>query len=93
MDLIDLYLQEDLGEGDITSQALVDDRDGQAVIAAGQAGVLAGLEEAVEVFRGWDAPASPRPPMAMCWWRDRRSWRSGVRSRVCWPANVWPSTS
>lgn len=51
MDLIDLYLQEDLGEGDITSQALVDDRDGQAIIAAGQDGVLAGLEEAVEVFR------------------------------------------
>lgn len=51
MDLIDLYLQEDLGEGDITSQALVDERDGRAVIAAGQDGVLAGVEEAVEVFR------------------------------------------
>ncbi len=51
MDLIDLYLQEDLGEGDITSQALVDDREGRAVITAGQVGVLAGLEEAVEVFR------------------------------------------
>ncbi|MCX6651369.1 MAG: carboxylating nicotinate-nucleotide diphosphorylase [Methanomassiliicoccales archaeon] len=51
MDLIDLYLQEDLGEGDITSQALVDDREGRAAIAAGQDGTLAGLEEAVEVFR------------------------------------------
>ncbi len=51
MDLIDLYLQEDLGQGDITSQALVDDRDGRAVITAGQDGVLAGIEEAVEVFR------------------------------------------
>jgi len=51
MDLIDLYLQEDLGEGDITSQALVDDREGRATIAAGQDGTLAGLEEAIEVFR------------------------------------------
>ncbi|MCG7845209.1 MAG: carboxylating nicotinate-nucleotide diphosphorylase [Methanomassiliicoccales archaeon] len=51
MDHIDLYLQEDLGEGDITSQALVDDRKGRAVITAGQDGVLAGLEEAIEVFR------------------------------------------
>jgi nicotinate-nucleotide pyrophosphorylase (carboxylating) len=51
MDLIDLYLQEDLGEGDITSQALVDDREGRAIITAGQDAVLAGLEEAVEVFR------------------------------------------
>jgi len=51
MDLIDLYLQEDLGEGDITSLALVDDREGRAIITAGQDGVLAGLEEAVEVFR------------------------------------------
>lgn len=51
MDLIDLYLQEDLGQGDITSQALVDDREGRAVITAGQDGVLAGVEEAVEVFR------------------------------------------
>lgn len=51
MDRIGLYLQEDLGEGDITSQALVDDREGRAIITAGQDGVLAGLEEAVEVFR------------------------------------------
>ena len=51
MDLIDLYLQEDLGQGDVTSQALVDDRDGRAIITAGQNGVLAGIEEAVEVFR------------------------------------------
>jgi nicotinate-nucleotide pyrophosphorylase (carboxylating) len=51
MDLIDLYLQEDLGQGDITSQALVDDREGRAVITAGQDGVLAGMEEAMEVFR------------------------------------------
>ncbi|NLX47949.1 MAG: carboxylating nicotinate-nucleotide diphosphorylase [Euryarchaeota archaeon] len=51
MDLIDLYLEEDLGEGDITSQALVDDREGRASITAGQDGVMAGLEEAREVFR------------------------------------------
>ena len=51
MDLIDLYLQEDLGQGDVTSQALVDDRDGRAEITTGQDGVLAGVEEAVEVFR------------------------------------------
>lgn len=51
MDLFDLYLQEDIGEGDITSQALVDDRDGLAIITSQQKGVLAGMEEAVEVFR------------------------------------------
>ena len=51
MDLFDLYLQEDVGEGDITSQALVDDRDGRALITSQQKGVLAGIEEAVEVFR------------------------------------------
>ncbi len=51
MDLIGLYLSEDLGEGDITSQALVDDREGRAIITAGQHGIMAGLEEAMEVFR------------------------------------------
>ncbi|MCK7510285.1 MAG: hypothetical protein MZV70_43720 [Desulfobacterales bacterium] len=66
MDLIDLYLQEDLGQGDVTSQALVDDRDGRAVITAGQDGVLAGMEEAVEVFR-----------RVGC--RCRRLWRTTAR--------------
>ncbi len=51
MDLIDLYLQEDLGEGDITSLALVDDRTGRAIITSGEDGIIAGVEEAVEVFR------------------------------------------
>ncbi|TFG56335.1 MAG: nicotinate-nucleotide diphosphorylase (carboxylating), partial [Methanomassiliicoccus sp.] len=51
MDLIDLYLQEDLGEGDITSLALIDDRTGRAIITSGEDGVIAGVEEAVEVFR------------------------------------------
>ena len=59
MDLIDLYLQEDLREGDITSLALVDDRDGKAMITAGQDGVLAGVEEAVEVFRRVGCRATP----------------------------------
>lgn len=59
MDLIDLYLREDLGEGDITSQALLDDREGMAEITVGQDGVLAGIEEAVEVFRRVGCQATP----------------------------------
>lgn len=52
MDLIDLYLQEDLGgEGDITSNSIFSDEEGEAVIIAREDCVLAGLEEAEEVFK------------------------------------------
>jgi nicotinate-nucleotide pyrophosphorylase (carboxylating) len=44
-------LAEDVGDGDITSDLLVGYEKGQAVITAGEDCVLAGLEEAVELFR------------------------------------------
>ncbi|RLF37771.1 MAG: carboxylating nicotinate-nucleotide diphosphorylase [Thermoplasmata archaeon] len=52
MDLIDIYLSEDLGqEGDITSDSIFGDERGKAVIIAKEDCLLAGLEEAEEVFR------------------------------------------
>ena len=51
--LIDLALQEDLGDfGDITSNFILNSRkDGQAIIIAKQAGVIAGLPIAERVFK------------------------------------------
>lgn len=47
-----MYLREDLGEeGDITSNALFGDEEGVASIKANQSCILAGAEEAVEVFK------------------------------------------
>lgn len=45
------FLAEDVGDGDITSEILIGDRDGKAHVTAGADCVLAGLEEAAEVFR------------------------------------------
>jgi nicotinate-nucleotide pyrophosphorylase (carboxylating) len=54
-DLIDLALQEDVGPGDVTVRYFTDAaRCGQARIVARQAGVLAGVEVAAEVFRRVD---------------------------------------
>jgi nicotinate-nucleotide pyrophosphorylase (carboxylating) len=50
MSRIAQYLKEDLGYGDITSNALIGDQTGIASIVAKQDCVLAGLEEAREVF-------------------------------------------
>jgi len=51
MDDIDLFLKEDLGEeGDITSNALLKDEEGVAYIKANDNCLLAGIEEAKEVF-------------------------------------------
>jgi nicotinate-nucleotide pyrophosphorylase (carboxylating) len=51
MDDIDLYLKEDLGdEGDITSDSLFIDEESKANIIAKQKCIVAGLEEAKEVF-------------------------------------------
>ena len=52
MDDIDRFLQEDLGDrGDITSEALLKDEEGIAFIKAKENCILAGLEEAIEVFK------------------------------------------
>lgn len=53
--LIDLALAEDIGTGDITSQATVPaDRTATAVMLAKDAGVLSGIDVAREVFRTVD---------------------------------------
>jgi nicotinate-nucleotide pyrophosphorylase (carboxylating) len=44
------FLAEDLGDGDITSDILIQDQVGKAHITAGQGCVLAGLDEAMQVF-------------------------------------------
>lgn len=51
MDLIKIYLEEDLGEeGDITTNSIFTDEEGEAVIIAKEDCVLAGIEDAKEVF-------------------------------------------
>jgi len=51
MDEIDFYIKEDLGEeGDITSNAIFTNETGRAVIVANENCIVAGLEEAKEVF-------------------------------------------
>lgn len=51
IDLIDMYLKEDIGDGDITSNAVLGDEKGIAYIKANESCILAGVEEAKEVFR------------------------------------------
>ncbi len=59
VDWIALYLEEDLGEGDITSEPLLDaDIQGAAAMAMRQAGVVAGLQHAQEVFARLGATAT-----------------------------------
>lgn len=54
-EIIDRALAEDLGQGDVTTGALVPvDRQGTGTIVAKQEGVLAGVEVAKQVFRRVD---------------------------------------
>lgn len=54
--LIDLALSEDIGSGDITSQALIlGSLTGKAVIVAKQQGIITGLEVAKKVFQSVDS--------------------------------------
>jgi nicotinate-nucleotide pyrophosphorylase (carboxylating) len=51
-DTIRAFLREDLGQGDITSEALVEEgQEGKATLYFREEGVAAGLEEAAIVFR------------------------------------------
>ncbi len=53
--LIDLALDEDIGPGDITTQALIDNQAlGQGLLVAKQEMVLAGLDVALRVFKRLD---------------------------------------
>jgi nicotinate-nucleotide pyrophosphorylase (carboxylating) len=54
--LIDLALDEDLGAGDVTTEAVIpDELQGRGVVMSKAAGVLAGVEVARAVFRKVDA--------------------------------------
>jgi nicotinate-nucleotide pyrophosphorylase (carboxylating) len=59
MSRIEEYLQEDVGFGDITSDALLGDEVGSARIRTDEECVLAGLEEAVEVFTSLEVTTFP----------------------------------
>ncbi len=48
------FLEEDIGYGDITSEILIGEEFGQASIVVNEAGVLAGLQEAQEIFEELD---------------------------------------
>jgi nicotinate-nucleotide pyrophosphorylase (carboxylating) len=50
MSSIEDFLREDIGQGDITSEALIGDQRGSARIIARQECVIAGLDEAAEAF-------------------------------------------
>ena len=45
------YLEEDIGSGDITAEIFLDDRLGKGVIVCEEDAIVAGLEEAREIFR------------------------------------------
>ena len=54
--LIDMALTEDIGSGDVTSEYFIPaDRESRGMIVAKQAGVIAGVEIAAEVFRRVDS--------------------------------------
>jgi nicotinate-nucleotide pyrophosphorylase (carboxylating) len=64
-DLIELALREDLGSGDVTVRHFTDPaRRNRARIVARQAGVLAGVATAVEVFRRVDCTLEVTPLLA-----------------------------
>jgi len=54
-EIIDRALAEDLGQGDVTTEALINgSRQGTGLITAKQEGVVAGMEVAMQVFRRVD---------------------------------------
>jgi nicotinate-nucleotide pyrophosphorylase (carboxylating) len=62
--VIDLALAEDVGHGDITSQALIPpELSGKASLFVKEAGVLAGIEVAARVFRCVDSSLQVEAPV------------------------------
>ncbi|NIR66970.1 MAG: nicotinate-nucleotide diphosphorylase (carboxylating), partial [Aliifodinibius sp.] len=54
-DLIDVALAEDIGSGDVTTDAIIDDqKKAKAIWIAKQEGVVAGLDAAKFVFQKFD---------------------------------------
>ena len=54
------FLPEDLGVGDVTSEALLDNENATAVILAKEDTIMAGLEEAVKIFEHEGLRTTPR---------------------------------
>ena len=54
MERLERFLEEDIGYGDITTDLLVPDVDGEADIICESDSVVAGLEEAMSIFEGCD---------------------------------------
>ena len=85
--LIDLALEEDLGLGDVTTQALIPpDLQGEAHLRAKQNLVVAGLPVAALVFQKVDATLVFEP--------QAEEGQEVARAR-CWPASPgrWPPSS
>ena len=55
MDVLKRFLEEDIGSGDITTELFVPDIQGNAEIICEEDAVVAGLEEAVQIFELLDA--------------------------------------
>lgn len=60
MDWIQQFLDEDIRSGDITTRMFVPDIDGKAVITCEDDAIVAGLEEAVDVFSRMNAVAEKK---------------------------------
>jgi nicotinate-nucleotide pyrophosphorylase (carboxylating) len=63
--LIDRALAEDVGAGDLTTDAIVPEHArGQAAVVVRERGIICGLEQAAEVMRRLDPESSMRPLIA-----------------------------
>jgi len=59
MENIERFLEEDIGNGDITTDILVPDVDGKADIVCQEDAVVAGIEEAVSIFEEYAVECEP----------------------------------
>ena len=50
---IEMFLEEDIGTGDITTDSLIGDEEVKARIIVKEDCILAGLEEAQEIFKNF----------------------------------------
>jgi len=56
---MDRFLEEDIGNGDITTDMLVPDVDGKADIVCQEDAVIAGIEEAITIFEEYAVECEP----------------------------------
>ena len=90
-ELVRLALEEDLGPGDLTTEATVPpDLLGTARIVAKQALVVSGVRAARRVLSEWACPGRPSPKTATVWRLETCSVRSPGPSPGCSPPSGWP---